>query len=127
MIEQHIEKNSTKDDLTFIDKGDISYSIQDTMTQLNLDEETASMLLENFFLTINEDVAILEKNIIQHLYNESYQQAHYIKGSCLNLALKELSSILETIEKKSQNNQDSSSSLEELKIKLEKIKTNCKI
>ncbi len=125
MVEQYTQKNS--DDSNLKEELKSIFSIQNTMDQLGLDEDTTRMLLENFFLTINDDVAVLENKIEQKLYNECYQQAHYIKGSCLNLALNDIASILEIIEEKSQSNEDSSSSLEQLKIALENIKITCGI
>ncbi|WP_419765189.1 MAG: ATP-binding protein [Arcobacter sp.] len=128
MIEHYTKEDFVDDKLNSIKEEDSPlFSIQNTMNQLNLDEETSLMLLENFFLTINDDILILEEKIKNNLHNEVYQQAHYIKGSCLNLALNELASILEKIEQKAQTKEDTFEESEKLIKTLQQVKKTCNI
>lgn len=100
----------------------VDFSIENTMAQLGLDQDTATMLLENFFLTIDQDIDTLAKKVQEDDYQGIFDQAHFIKGSCLNLALKEPAEILASIESKANDNNNVNLDFDRLKLSLENHK-----
>lgn len=79
------------------------YKKSDAVKQLGLDESTVSMLIDNFFLTLEDDLNKLKKAVASKECNEIYKVAHYIKGSCSSLVMIEPSNLLHEIEKNAKN------------------------
>ena len=99
----------------------ISFDKNDAINQLGLDEDTIDMLLENFFLTLDSDMGNLQDAINSKDSGKIVQAAHYLKGSCANLVIKDASEILQYIESEAHNGKVDFS-LEKLSIVLEKVK-----
>jgi CheY-like chemotaxis protein len=76
-----------------------------TIERLGLDEDTVDMLLDNFFLTLDNDLQKLQVAIDSKNSEEISKAAHYIKGACTNLGMDEASVILHEIETKSKENE----------------------
>lgn len=113
--------------LSFNDnKIKVSYSKKDAMSQLGLDELTVDMLLDNFFLTLDNDILNLEKAKESNDKEKLEQAAHYLKGSCLNLAMNDAAKILQDIEIKA-NNSNFKIDLDVLKKVFEEIKQILKL
>ncbi len=85
----------------------VTYKKEDTMNQLCLDELTVSMLLDNFFLTMNVDIQKLQDAIDSNVAEDIVNAAHYLKGSCSNLAMKDASEILLDIETRAKDGETS--------------------
>lgn len=103
------------------DEISFSYSKQDVITQLGLDELTVDMLLDNFFLTLEEDLKKLHQAIESNESQAIVHAAHYLKGSCANLAMKNATTLLENIETKAKQG-ETQFELNELYSVFEKIK-----
>ena len=116
MIEYHTSLPTKNKSHAFSNSPkNFKFNIEQTMKQLNLDKETSLMLLENFFLTVKADINELEQIIETQDYESVFKQAHYIKGSSLNLGLNEVAQLLETIEEQAKNQEDSTTTLQALK------------
>ncbi len=74
------------------------YRKSDAMKQLGLNESTVDMLLESFFLTLDDDLNRLQSTIDAKDANAIKSAAHYIKSSCSNLAMNEAAKLLGEIE-----------------------------
>jgi len=110
MIRKHLRKEEQKNQEHHESKesGDTlnvaeEYKKSDAMKQLGLDAMTIDMLLDNFFLTLEEDLAKLKTALDSKECDAVYKAAHYIKGSCLNLAMNEAGAALYEIEKNAKN------------------------
>jgi HPt (histidine-containing phosphotransfer) domain-containing protein len=68
------------------------------MRQLGLNESTVDMIIENFFLTIEDDLQRLQDSLEGKDLNKIKSAAHYIKSSCSNLAMNEAAKELGEIE-----------------------------
>ncbi|MDD2292111.1 MAG: Hpt domain-containing protein, partial [Aliarcobacter sp.] len=77
-----------------------SFNKHDAITQLGLDEEIVDMLLDNFFLTLDNDLKKIQDAIDSKNSESIVQAAHYLKGSCANLAMNDAVKILQEIETK---------------------------
>jgi signal transduction histidine kinase/CheY-like chemotaxis protein len=77
-----------------------SFNKNDAITQLGLDEEIVDMLLDNFFLTLDNDLKKIQDAIDSKNSESIVQAAHYLKGSCANLAMNDAVKILQEIETK---------------------------
>ena len=86
-----IEKNLSKDETILFDKSLI-------MERLGLDESTVNMLLDNFFLTLDNDLQNIQNALEEKDSNKISQSAHYLKGACANLAMDKVVEILGFIE-----------------------------
>jgi PAS domain S-box-containing protein len=89
--------------------------------RLSLDELTIDMLLDNFFLTLDDDLEKLQNAITLKDCEAISETAHYIKGACSNLAMDECTEILNDIENRAKN-LEYDFSLKELKNLFKKIK-----
>ena len=98
-----------------------TFNKDDAINQLGLDEITIDMLLDNFFLTLDSDINNIQEAIDLKDSNKISQTAHYLKGSCANLVMKDAVDILQDIESKSKAG-ETNFDLEELKEVFEKIK-----
>ena len=78
----------------------VSYDKNDAINQLGLDELTVDMLLDNFFLTLENDLKNIQDAIDSKNSESIVQTAHYLKGSCANLVMKDATNILQDIETK---------------------------
>ncbi|MDD2886935.1 MAG: ATP-binding protein [Aliarcobacter sp.] len=78
-----------------------SYNKNDAINALSLDESIIDMLLDNFFLTLDSDLKKIQNAIDSKNSIELRESAHYLKGSCANLVMKEAVEILQDIETKS--------------------------
>ena len=58
------------------------------------------MLLDNFFLTLDNDLKKIQDSIDSKNSENIVQSAHYLKGSCANLAMNDAVKILQEIETK---------------------------
>ncbi len=96
-----------------------------TIERLGLDEDTVDMLLDNFFLTLDNDLQKLQIAIDSKNSEDISKAAHYIKGACTNLGMDEASEILQEIETKSKEN-EVNFDLKELKIIFDEMKKDLK-
>jgi PAS domain S-box-containing protein len=101
---------------------EVNYKKSDAMKQLGLDELTVDMLIDNFFLTLDDDIKNLDKAIDSKDSSKIMSCAHYLKGSCANLAMNEAVKLLVDIETKAQNDQLDSIDTKKLKYTMDKIK-----
>lgn len=100
-LKKQSSKNEIKNNFDVIKNKQISkYNKQDAMKQLSLDESTVDMLLDNLFLTLDNDLKNLQDAIDEKNSEKIVKFSHYIKGACSSLAMNEASLILENIEKK---------------------------
>ena len=103
-LKKQSSKNEIKNNFDVIKSKQISkYNKQDAMKQLSLDESTVDMLLDNLFLTLDNDLKNLQEAIDEKNSEKIVKFSHYIKGACSSLAMNEASLILENIEKKALN------------------------
>ncbi len=93
------------------------------MKQLLLDEETVNMLLDSFFMTLHGDLLKIERAISSGDVDEIYKSAHYLKGSCANLLMKQAADILGQMEEMAKEGAESGYAIEELKDIFEALKT----
>ena len=77
-----------------------TFNKNDAINQLGLDEEIIDMLLDNFFLTLDNDLKNIQDAIDSKNSENIVQAAHYLKGSCANLAMNDAVKILQEIETK---------------------------
>lgn len=98
------------------------YTKQLTMQQLELDQETVDMLLEDFFSTLGEGLANLKAAIASKDNVKIAQAAHYLKGSCANLAMKEAEHLLLEMEMAAKENKNAHFDVERLEKVFEEIK-----
>ena len=89
--------------------------------RLFLDDLTIDMLLDNFFLTLDDDIEKLKNAINSKNCDEISKTAHYIKGACSNLGMDKCTEILDDIESRAKN-LEYDFSLEKLNNVFEKIK-----
>jgi PAS domain S-box-containing protein len=89
--------------------------------RLLLDESTIDMLLDNFFLTLDDDLEKLQRAITLKDCEDISKKAHYIKGSCSSLGMDKCAEILNDIEIRAKNS-EYDFSLVKLKNLFEKIK-----
>ena len=98
-VEQKIEKQEIIEEKE--EKIEVtSFNKHDAITQLGLDEEIVDMLLDNFFLTLDNDLKKIQDAIDSKNSESIVQAAHYLKGSCANLAMNDAVKILQEIETK---------------------------
>ena len=103
-LKKQSSKNEIKNNFDVIENKQISkYNKQDAMKQLSLDESTVDMLLDNLFLTLDNDLKNLQEAIDEKNSEKIVKFSHYLKGACSSLAMNEASLILENIEKKALN------------------------
>ena len=98
-----LTENKIKKEASLEIKKDIKvpkYDKVEVLNSLGLSETIVDMLLDKFFASIDKDLAKLETFIKDKDFEEIRKQAHYIKGSCLNLSMKGPVLILEDIEKR---------------------------
>jgi len=102
IIEKYLYKNRDFHTLnvqsTDNNEGFEVYKKSDVMKQLGLNESTVDMLLESFFLTLDDDLSRLQSTIDAKDANAIKSAAHYIKSSCSNLAMNEAAKLLGEIE-----------------------------
>lgn len=92
------EKKSSEEKVQFA-----PFNKSDAMKQLGLDEMTVDMLIDNFFLTLDDDLVKLQGAIDSKDCDAIYKAAHYIKGSCANLAMNSVANLLLEIENSAKN------------------------
>lgn len=90
---------------------------KEAMKRLGLNETTVDMLIDNFFLTLNEDIQRLKEAIDGQDPQKIKSAAHYIRSSCSNLAMQEAADILDKIEKDPKN-----ADIKEVSAAFEKVK-----
>jgi CheY-like chemotaxis protein len=95
--EEKEEKNELSSELKF------SYNKQDAIDALCLDESIIDMLLENFFSTLENDLKNIQDAIDAKDSVAIAQKAHYLKGSCANLAMNDAALMLKEIELKAKD------------------------
>lgn len=66
--------------------------------KMGLDVVTVEMILDNFFLTLEDDLVALENACKEQNAEAIKQKAHYLKGACANLYLQEAEGLLAVIE-----------------------------
>ena len=104
IIKKYLQNNEKK--LNYIEKNitpEKKFSKNIIKERLFLDDLTIDMLLDNFFLTLDNDLEKLQKAIDSKNCDEISKMAHYIKGSCSNLGMDDCAFILEKIEKESKD------------------------
>lgn len=99
VLQRYLSKETTpKIEDKVIEKKYEPYKKSDAINQLSLSESTVDMLLDNFFISIGEDLDKLQNAIDKRDLSEIKNAAHYIKSGCLNLAMKEAGKLLNEIE-----------------------------
>ena len=83
------------------------------------------MLLDNFFLTLDSDLKKIQNAIDSKNSIELKESAHYLKGSCANLVMKEAVEILQDIETKSKDG-ETNFDLRRLRLYFERMKEELK-
>ena len=116
-----IEKSENLYNLEKEKKRFINYKKEDAISQLGLNESIIDLLLNNFFLTLDNDLENLEKAIESKDQDKTAQAAHYLKGSCLNLAMNNAAEVLQDIEIRAKNG-NISMNLDRLKYIFSEIK-----
>ncbi|MGM0518949.1 MAG: ATP-binding protein [Campylobacterota bacterium] len=106
-----------------IKKSEITFKKEDVVNQLGISTSVVNMLLANYFESFDDDIKKLEESVLNKDYDAVSKQAHYIKGSSLNLALNDVANILEDIEKKPKS--CTKSHIETIRDMVEFIKKNC--
>jgi len=66
--------------------------------KMGLDVTTVEMILDNFFLTLEDDLSALEEACASNDAEAIRQRAHYLKGACANLYIEEAAALLAEIE-----------------------------
>ncbi len=107
------------------EKVESSYNKNDAINALSLDESIIDMLLDNFFLTLDSDLKKIQNAIDSKNSIELKESAHYLKGSCANLVMKEAVEILQDIETKSKDG-ETNFDLRRLKLYFERMKEELK-
>jgi len=98
------------------------YKKIDAVKQLGLDEATIDMLIDDFFLTLDNDIEKIQKAIDSKNANDIQASAHYLKSSCLNLAMNNEANILQDIESRAKDGATESFSTTSLKEGFKKIR-----
>lgn len=106
----------------FIEKPANTFNKEHLIEDLMLDEVTVTMLLQNFFGSINKDLKKLQEALNKPNNRKIYERAHYIKSAAANLGMKEVTTILQEIEEKSMTEKSFEYDLTPLKSILEDIK-----
>lgn len=124
IINKHTSKEKKKN--LNIKERDIktTFNKQNAISQLGVSENIVEMLINNFFNSFDKDLEKLENCINEENYDEIYKQAHYIKGSCLNLTMTDISDVLVEIENKSKEGICDISDIESIRLIAEEIKKN---
>ncbi len=73
-------------------------SKEDIAEKMGLDVMTVEMILDNFFLTLEDDLSALEEACASNDAEAIRQRAHYLKGACANLYIEEAAALLAEIE-----------------------------
>lgn len=100
----------------------VKYNKSMTMQQLELDEETVDMLLNDFFATLDDALNTLRKAIEINDNITISKAAHYLKGSCANLVMQEAEELLKEMEINAKENKNAHYEIERLEQVFEKIK-----
>ena len=95
-----ISKKSVSEEVDL--KQNISFEIElkkeEIMESLGVSEQIVDLLIKNFLKTIDDDLLKLQEAYELNDFDAIEKQAHYIKGTCLNLSIKEAVEVLENIE-----------------------------
>lgn len=122
MIAKHLDIEEEQEEKKSNQSIDVNYRKEDTINQLGLDENIIKMLIDNFYLTIDESIKELELAIKSEDYEKIKAQAHYIKGSCMNLNFKEATQVLIEIESKASLQTSQINDVHQLQLIIDKIK-----
>lgn len=88
-----------KDDINLKENAS-SINITEISKKLGISEKIAQLLVNKFKLTILKELDELKEAIHTKDQDSIYQKAHYIKNSCLNVALNDICVLLEKLENK---------------------------
>lgn len=92
------KKDESKIDNSLVHINTKKYNKSDAIRQLGLDEVTVDMLLDDFFLTLDDDIEKIKFAIDSKKSEDIRAAAHYLKSSCVNFAMNEANDILKDIE-----------------------------
>ncbi|MDD2895272.1 MAG: ATP-binding protein [Aliarcobacter sp.] len=122
-FEENTAENSILEnkDVVNLEEVKFSYDKNDAINALSLDESIIDMLLDNFFLTLDSDLKKIQSAIDSKNSIDLKESAHYLKGSCANLVMKDAVEILQEIETKSKNG-ETDFDLRRLRLYFEQIK-----
>ncbi len=98
VVHRYLNVSTITEPLTPLETNSMKYSKALTMQQLELDEETVDMLLDGFFETLDPALENLRTASRSQNHLEIYKAAHFLKGSCANLAMYEAVDILQEFE-----------------------------
>ncbi len=87
---------------TSITPHENTYTIKKVMDNLDLDESSVKLLINNFFKTLDEDLEKLQDAIDKRDTSKISTSAHYIKSASINFCMDKPTKILENIEIKAQ-------------------------
>ncbi|XPV53236.1 MAG: ATP-binding protein [Halarcobacter ebronensis] len=119
-LKEDILNPSSEDSSSVIaneDKLDVSKIID----KLGISENIANMIVNKFKKDITKDLEELESLIENQEKEAISQKAHYIKNSCLNVALDDICDLLQELEKVDIEKIDSNKLFNEIKSKIEDI------
>ena len=102
---------------------DESIDIQKICKKLGIGENIAVLIVNKFKNDILENLNELENTITSGTQEDIFQKAHYIKNSCLNLALDEVCNLLELLENKTINMEEKHKIFSKIKDKISKLIT----
>ncbi|WP_419774019.1 ATP-binding protein [Halarcobacter sp.] len=113
--------NSSSEDSTIIIANEEKLNVSKIVDKLGISENIANMIVNKFKKDITKDLEELE-HLIENQEKEAIaQKAHYIKNSCLNVALDDICELLQELEKVDIEKIDSNKLFNEIKSKIEKI------
>lgn len=96
----------------------------EVMRRLGVDEMMAVMLLDEFFNSLDSDLEAIQKAIDSKNPKEIAKKAHYLKGSCANLAMDDVAKKLNEIELMGESNQTEGYDLESVRKMFDEIKNS---
>lgn len=93
----------------------ITIDISHVCNKIGISESIAVKIIDRFESNIKKDMDEFENIIKGQNRDEISQKAHYIKGSCLNVALDDACKLLEELEKSELSNQEIEEKFKDLK------------
>lgn len=102
IFDKYLDKKTEEEKKeNIISQGDVliqEFDINRIVEKLGISENIANMIINKFKKDINEDINELEKYIEDENIEAINQKAHYIKNSCLNVALDDICELLQKLE-----------------------------
>ncbi|MGB0990329.1 MAG: ATP-binding protein [Halarcobacter sp.] len=113
--------NSSSKDSTIMIANEEKLNVSKIVDKLGVSENIANMIVNKFKKDITKDLEELESLIENQEKEAIAQKAHYIKNSCLNVALDDICELLQELEKVDIEKIDSNKLFNEIKSKIKEI------